>query len=108
MNRRSKYRAIKILTAHATNLHRDGQLFELEVIQSIPPFINHLYDHFEIDGPHGHHLCLVYRPLSETVGSFRRSAPSQSLSVAKVKVIVSEVLEALCNLHAANIIHRGP
>ena len=66
-----------------------------------------LLDHFEIDGPHGRHLCIVTPVLSETVSSFRRSAPSKSLDSQKVKMIFCGAVEALIDLHAANIIHTG-
>jgi len=69
--------------------------------------LNTLEDQFEIDGPHGRHLRLVLPVLSETVGDFRRSAPLKSLHTTKVKNIVAEVVEALIELHGANIIHAG-
>ena len=106
-----KYYAVKILTAHATKGHHDGHLLELEVMQAVTSFkplkLPRLYDHFEIDGPHGRHLCLVSRVLSGSVNSFRRSAPSKSLDTPKVKIIVAEVVEALIQLHAAKLIHTG-
>ena len=71
------------------------------------PHLTRLYDHFEIDGPHGRHLCLVLPVLSETVSSFRRSAPSKLLDPPKVKIIIAEVVQALVQLHAADIIHTG-
>ena len=108
-----KYRAIKIFTAHATKAHHDGHLLELEISQSIAALnimaldLPRLYDHFEIDGPHGRHLCLVYTPLGQTVDSFRRSAPSQSLEPLKVQMIIAETMRALVQLHDANIIHTS-
>jgi len=106
-----EYYAVKILTAHATKCYHDGHLLELEVMQVISASkslqLPHLYDHFEIDGPHGRHLCLVCRVLSEDVSSFRRSAPSKTLDTPKVKIIVAEVVEALIQLHDAKFIHTG-
>ncbi|OJA09422.1 hypothetical protein AZE42_03067 [Rhizopogon vesiculosus] len=52
-------------------------------------------DHFEIDGPHGGHLCLVLPALNESISSFRRSAPSELLDPPKVKIIIAEVVQAL-------------
>ena len=108
-----KYRAIKIFTAHATKAHHDGHLLELEISQSIAALnimaldLPRLYDHFEIDGPHGRHLCLVYTPLGQAVDSFRHSAPSQSLELLKVQMIIAEVMQALVQLHDADIIHTS-
>jgi serine/threonine-protein kinase SRPK3 len=71
------------------------------------PTLPRIYDHFETDGPHGRHLCLVLPVLSETISSFRRSAPSKRLDPPKVKIIIAQIAEALEQLHAANIIHTG-
>lgn len=107
-----KYCAIKILSVFATQGHHDGYLLELEVMQTITasaktPTLPQLYDHFEIDGPHGRHLCLVLPVLSETISTFRRSALSKQLDPPKVKIIIAQIVEALEQLHAANIIHTG-
>ncbi|KAJ8590256.1 kinase-like protein, partial [Rhizopogon salebrosus TDB-379] len=103
------YHAIKILTVHATKGHHDGHLLELEAMQTVTamkaPLLPRLQDHFEIDGPHGRHLCLVLPVLSESVNTFRLSSPSKSLDTPKVKIIVAQVVEALVKLHAANIVH---
>jgi len=108
------YYAIKILTARATKDHHDGHRLELEAMRTTTaltagplPGLPYLIDHFEIDGPHGRHLCIVTRILSETVSSFRRSAPSKSLDSQKVKLIFLEAVNALIYLHATNIIHAG-
>ncbi|KAG1852680.1 kinase-like protein [Suillus subluteus] len=107
---RLRYCAIKILTVHDTKAHHDGHLLELEVMQTITrstgiSLLPHLRDHFEINGPHGQHLCLVLPALSESVDSFTYSAPSKLLDPPKVKIIVAQVLESLAQLHTANIIH---
>ena len=107
-----RYRAIKILTAYATKRHHEGHLLELKILQTIDTATDkcnlpRLVDHFEMDGPHGRHLCLVLPVLSETVDSFRLSAPSKSLEPRKVKIIISEVGHALIRLHDVNIIHNG-
>jgi serine/threonine-protein kinase SRPK3 len=71
------------------------------------PTLPYLFDHFETEGPHGHHLCLVEQVLSTDVSVFRRSAPSERLGSRTVKIIIAQVLEALVPLHAAGIIHTG-
>ncbi|KDR77477.1 hypothetical protein GALMADRAFT_65792 [Galerina marginata CBS 339.88] len=107
-----QYYAAKILTAHATALHRKGLLLELEILKAIKELkgihkLPRLLDDFEIDGPHGKHLCLVTPVLSTDVSSFRRSAPSKRLGLQAVKIIVVQVVESLVSLHAAQIIHTG-
>ncbi|KDR77473.1 hypothetical protein GALMADRAFT_65701 [Galerina marginata CBS 339.88] len=105
-----QYYAAKILTAYATALHRKGLLLELEILKAIKELkgihkLPRLLDDFEIDGPHGQHLCLVMPVLSTDVSSFRRSAPSKRLGLQAVKIIVVQVVESLVSLHAAQIIH---
>ncbi|OJA07767.1 hypothetical protein AZE42_03002 [Rhizopogon vesiculosus] len=91
------YHAIKILTAHATKGHHDGDLFEFEAMQTITESVKssvlpRMRDHFEL--------------MADTfVCSFMHSAPSKLLDPPKAKVIIAEVVEALVKLHAANIIH---
>jgi serine/threonine-protein kinase SRPK3 len=107
-----RYCAIKILTVYATKGHHDHNLLELEIMQTITssiktPYLPRLRDHFETEGPHGQHLCLVLPVLSDNVGNFRRSAPSKSLDPPKVKILIVQIVEALVGLHSANIIHTG-
>jgi serine/threonine-protein kinase SRPK3 len=74
-----RYRAIKILTAHATRLHEKGVLLELDILKAISSEepsehtlrLPRLHDHFEMEGPHGRHLCLVQSVLSTDIGTFR-------------------------------------
>lgn len=112
MEERPRYCAIKILTVHATEGHHNGRLLELDIMQTITssaktPTLPRLRHHFEMEGPHGRHLCLVLPILSESVRSFRLSVPSKLLEPPMVKIIVVQVVEALVQLHAANIIHTG-
>jgi serine/threonine-protein kinase SRPK3 len=92
--------------------HQDGLLLELEIMKAItglkrPPPLPYLIDHFETDGPHGQHLCIVQPVLSTDISRFRRSAPSKRLGFPAVKIIIAQVLQALVALHAARIIHTG-
>lgn len=109
---RRRYCAVKILNVHATKGHYEHNLLELEIMQTITatsksPRLPQLRDHFEIEGPHGRHLCLVLPVFSESVSSFRHSAPLKLLNPPKVKIIIVQVVEALLKLHGANIIHAG-
>jgi serine/threonine-protein kinase SRPK3 len=105
------YYSVKILTVHATKGHLNGHLPELEIMKAIRKLkcnrLPYLFDHFETDGPHGRHLCLVQPVLSTSVDHFRLSAPSKKLGFPTVKIIIAQVLEALVALHSAQIVHMG-
>lgn len=108
--------ALKILTARATSLNRQGRLRELKTLQDIAallkssnqaPFLPELVDHFEMTGPHGDHLCFVLRLRSTDASSFRRTAPSRTLLLHDVKMIVLHALYALKMIHGLGLIHTG-
>jgi len=108
--------AVKILTAFATEMNRQGQLHELENLQAIskelelPDSTAHLpelIDHFETTGPHGDHLCFVLRIRSTDVSSFRRTAPTRRLLLHDVQMVILHVLNALTVLHKLGLIHTG-
>jgi serine/threonine-protein kinase SRPK3 len=107
-----RYNAIKILTAYATQGHKNGQIIELKLLQKIKKirhndYLPSLSDHFEVNGPHGKHLCLVLGVLSSDISSFRRSAPGKRLPIQTVKRIITFILVCLNELHIAKIIHTG-
>jgi serine/threonine-protein kinase SRPK3 len=108
--------AVKILTAAATAQNRAGQLHELATLQAVaeiaktihpPAKLPILLDHFEIQGPHGDHLCFVVDARSTSVDDFRRSAPSKTLRLHVVQLFMFHVLLGLEVLHRAAIIHTG-
>lgn len=106
-----------MLTARATRLNHDGLLREIEVLDAIRGTPNshpgdrvnlpRLLDRFEMDGPHGRHICLVLPVLSTDIGSFRRTSPSKGLSIRQVMRIIAQVVDATAALHSMNIIHTG-
>jgi serine/threonine-protein kinase SRPK3 len=107
------YKAMKILTAKATEMIRCGMLNELDVLQTIMtshPYsavLPRLRDHFFTTGPHGEHLCLVLDLLSTDVGAFRLSSPTKTLALHIVQKVAGDMVEALKELHSINIIHTG-
>jgi serine/threonine-protein kinase SRPK3 len=89
--------------------HQDGLLLEHEIMKAVtglkPPPLPYLFDHFETDGLHGQHLCIVQPVLSTDISRFRCSAPLKRLGFPVIKIIIAQVLQALVTLHAACIIH---
>jgi len=65
-----------------------------------------LLDHFEHEGPHGTHICLVFEVLGKSLLSLIRRCNYRGAPISLVKVIAREVLEGLMFLHeSCNIIH---
>ena len=106
--------AIKILTAQGTTDNRSSGLSELATLQALRlvhdrsflqlPFLR---DHFDVSGPRGDHLCLVFTAETTTVDGFRRSLPSRVLRPHLVQLIATAMIESLLQLHQEQIIHAS-
>jgi len=71
-------------------------------------YIRDIRDAFEIDGPKGHHLCLVHSPMHMTIHELRYMMPSRRLPDTLVKCILIHTLKALSFLHEeAQVTHTG-
>jgi serine/threonine-protein kinase SRPK3 len=113
---RHKQYALKILTADATQLNRQGDLQELTTLEAIAkavkskhgsPYVPELVDQFSMTGPHGDHQCFVLRLRSTDVSTFRRTAPSHTLLLHDVKMVILHALYALIVVHELGLIHTG-
>ncbi|TEB32686.1 kinase-like protein [Coprinellus micaceus] len=105
-----KYAVVKILTRTATVEHRSGRMNELAFHKSIKGDhsvrnVSKVTDDFEVQGPSGPHLCLVFYPLGLDVTSIRKAAPNKALKPHIVQKIICDVLSGLVSLHDRKIIH---
>jgi serine/threonine-protein kinase SRPK3 len=114
--RHNRNYALKILTASATQITRQGRLQELQALQAISEVVKspttlhclpELVDHFETTGPHGDHICFVLHLRSTDVSAFRRSAPSRTLLLHDVKKVVLHAAYALEIVHKLGMIHTS-
>lgn len=111
----SHYVAIKIATC------TDGSMataeHELKLSQRIAAanpshpgagYIRTPIDNFQIDGSHGIHICLVYRPMRETLYDFRSRFKNQRFPPQILKLYVVLLLQGLNYLHSeCHLIHTG-
>ncbi|KJZ74933.1 hypothetical protein HIM_05664 [Hirsutella minnesotensis 3608] len=107
--------ALKILTADSFGAGNDT--FELDILMHLkaqipsPPGAAHileLLDHFEHRGPHGNHVCLVFKPMGPDLSKIRRLFPSLRLPAPLVKSISKQLLLALSYLHdTCQVIHTA-
>lgn len=63
-------------------------------------FMNIILDSFEIGGPHGQHICLVYEPMRETLAFFRLRFPDRGVSLPIVKACIRLLLMGLNYIHS--------
>jgi serine/threonine-protein kinase SRPK3 len=71
-------------------------------------FVRTMLDNFEVPGPDGPHLCLVYEPVREPLWLFQRRWENGKLLLALLKVYLRFLLRGLDYLHSeCYIIHTG-
>jgi hypothetical protein len=65
-------------------------------------------DNFQINGSHGTHICLAYRPMRETLYEFRCRFKNQRFPPQILKLYVALLLQGLNYLHSeCYLIHTG-
>lgn len=71
-------------------------------------FVRTLLDSFEIEGPHGTHICLVYEPLREPIWLLQRRLSKGGYPLDIFKTTVLCILSGLDYLHSeCHVIHTG-
>lgn len=70
--------------------------------------IRTLLDSFEVNGPEGSHLCLVYPPMREPLSMYQRRFDDRKMPLALIKVYIHALLMGLEYLHKeCRIVHTG-
>ncbi|QDS73271.1 hypothetical protein FKW77_004841 [Venturia effusa] len=109
------YVAIKI---NATSHNREAVRHELEISKHIDSAVQHesgrryirtVADSFEIAGPNGSHLCLVFEPMREPIWLLRRRLDADKVTqdfLPFFKMYIIVLLDGLDYLHRkCNVIH---
>lgn len=101
--------ALKIYI-NASKVHRELPVYQhINSIQSSHPGKNHvreLFSHFEIEGPHGKHICLVHKPLGLTLDELKDEMEAKVVSKEVLIELFRYVLQGLEFLHEeAKVIH---
>ncbi len=69
--------------------------------------IVHLVDSFIHQGIDGHHMCLVYKAMGQSLEEFQDIFPGRKLPLVAMKRVTRQLLEALDYTHSCGIIHTG-
>lgn len=108
--------ALKILTADSYGGKKDT--YELDILNCISEKSRHdqkkgrhvlgLLDQFQHDGPHGRHVCLVFKAMGPDLGWFRNMFPRRRLPVPIAKKVTRDLVTALVFIHdECSVIHTG-
>ncbi|KAF8653252.1 hypothetical protein AX16_004049 [Volvariella volvacea WC 439] len=107
----SSYVAMKILTGHATDLHRSGMLQELDILRHLKSSESshclQLLANFEYSGASdddGNHICLVTE-LCATNAEHIWKGYDRLMPIPLAKRILRDVVIGLCEMHAAGCVH---
>jgi serine/threonine-protein kinase SRPK3 len=111
---RSKYVALKILAASESSNGRElAMLAYIQNTSSDHSGRNHvaqMLDHFDLCGPNGQHLCVVFEVLGPSIGSLRGSSGSDhhmKLRPDVARDLAKQCREALSFLHECDVICVG-
>lgn len=70
--------------------------------------VRKFFESFEIEGPHGRHICLVLQPLGPSLDELRDlMVPDRLYRVDILRQGVRQILAGLQFLHKVNVIHTG-
>ena len=71
-------------------------------------FLRMLIENFELVGPNGSHICLVFEPLRETLSLFQSRLKKKRFTLMLMKAYLACLLKGLDYLHSeCHIIHAG-
>ena len=71
-------------------------------------FVNTITDYFQLEGEKGNHLCLVQRPLGESLSDYQTRIEGGKIPEDKIRYILRNILSALDYLHTCcSIVHTG-
>lgn len=94
--------------AHVRELRIYKQMNEVETNYPGRNFIRKLLDHFDIEGPHGRHVCLVHEPHGTSADFLVKMFPGHAMTLDDMKPGIRQLLIALDFLHSeCHITHTG-
>ncbi|EEB06378.2 CMGC/SRPK protein kinase [Schizosaccharomyces japonicus yFS275] len=112
-NKHNHYRVVKI--CRSSRAHRENAIDEIRILRKVNSKRNthpgrrhivELLDYFEVQGPNGVHVCLVFETLGQNLLSVMRSFRSYNIPMCLVRRFTKQLLLGLDFLHReCGIIH---
>ncbi|KAI6911462.1 kinase-like protein [Hortaea werneckii] len=109
LQKQYKYVALKVYI-NSSKYHRELPIYEemndLQSTHEGQKYIRKTYDSFELQGPHGRHICLVHQPLGISLGELKELTPDGVFSAELIRQTLRCILSGLQFLHKeARVIH---
>lgn len=107
----NKYAALKVYV-NSSKKHRELAIYEhIKALSSNHDGrhrIRSLLDSFEVQGPHGRHICLVHEPLGISFEEMRDIPTDRILDEDLIRQLFRPILQGFEFLHEeAKVIHTG-
>lgn len=107
----NSYVAVKIYV-NDSKVHRELPIYKhlnsLQLEHGGRSHVRRFLDHFDLQGPHGRHTCLVFEPLGNTLADLRQLCADGRFGLDLLRQTMRYVLAGLSFLHEAGVIHTGP
>ncbi|KAH6848251.1 kinase-like domain-containing protein [Chaetomium sp. MPI-CAGE-AT-0009] len=107
-----RFLALKVLSAESYDQNKS--VFEREILTHLRngdrshfgyPYVCHLVDDFEHQGPNGNHVGLVFELMGETMGSFGAWFKESEIPYPVMRRFAFQLVMALGFAHEHNVIH---
>ncbi|KAF7186687.1 Serine/threonine-protein kinase SRPK [Pseudocercospora fuligena] len=104
-----KYVALKVYI-NKSKVHRELPIYShLNALKSKHPgqqYVRRMLDSFEVEGPHGKHICLVHQPFGMNFDQLKDLCPNELFTPALIRESFRDILDGLEYLHKeAKVIH---
>ncbi|KAI9823354.1 MAG: hypothetical protein M1819_001362 [Sarea resinae] len=104
------YVALKVYV-NSSKVHRELPIYKhinsLQLEHGGRAHVRKLLESFELEGPHGRHICLVHQPLGISFDELRELTPDGVFGVDLIRQTIRHILAGLECLHEAHVIHTG-
>ncbi|KAI9666607.1 MAG: hypothetical protein M1821_004543 [Bathelium mastoideum] len=109
LQKQHEYVALKVYI-NSSKYHRELPIYEeinnLQTSHEGRKYVRQMYDSFELQGPHGTHICLVHQPLGISLGELKELTPDGLFSPELVRQTLRCILTGLQYLHTeVRVIH---